>query len=122
MQLGTPFCIASEELKRELICLLSETIDIQFYYLTYQVKWTAEQLMEEHIIFGDFFDLDDQSHGRVYRPITDQNKIRQTLEEFYMRMNFGNTKVWQFFTLLLYLISVLLQVLRVLNVGYNITA
>jgi len=49
--------------------------------------------MEEHTIFGDFFDLDDQSHGRIYRPITDQNKIRQTLEEFYMRMNFGNTKV-----------------------------
>ncbi|KAL4237693.1 Dynein heavy chain 14 [Mactra antiquata] len=61
----------------------------------FKVKWTAEQLIEEHVIFGDFFDIDDQSHGRVYRPITDQNKIRQTLEEFYMRMNFGNTKASQ---------------------------
>ena len=48
------------------------------------------------MIFGDFFDIDDQSHARVYRPITDKNKIRQTLEEFYMRMNFGNTKVQDF--------------------------
>ncbi|WAR20146.1 DYH6-like protein, partial [Mya arenaria] len=61
----------------------------------FKVKWSAEQLQEEHMIFGDFFDLDDTSHGRVYRPITDQNKIRQTLEEFYMRMNFGNTKASQ---------------------------
>ncbi|KAH3851244.1 hypothetical protein DPMN_093724, partial [Dreissena polymorpha] len=58
----------------------------------FKVKWSAEQLMDEHMIFGDFFDIDDQSQGRVYRPITDQNKIRQVLEEFYMRMNFGNTK------------------------------
>lgn len=67
--------------------------DVLVKVLSFQVKWTAEQLMEEHMIFGDFFDLDNQSHGRIYRPITDQNKIRQTLEEFYMRMNFGNTKV-----------------------------
>lgn len=62
--------------------------------------------MEEHVIFGDFFDLDDQSHARVYRPITDQNKIRQTLEEFYMRMNFGNTKVRSWLiVIILYLVT-----------------
>ena len=58
-----------------------------------QVKWSPEQLISEHVIFGDFFDLDNQTSVRVYRPITDQTKLTQTLEEFYMRMNFGNTKV-----------------------------
>ena len=45
------------------------------------------------MMFGDFFDLENQSSARVYRPMTDRTKLRQTLEEFYMRMNFGNTKV-----------------------------
>lgn len=61
----------------------------------FKVKWTAEQMMEEHIIFGDFIDVNNSAQARTYRPITDQNKLRQSLEEYYMRMNFGNTKAAQ---------------------------
>ncbi|XP_053375273.1 dynein axonemal heavy chain 6-like isoform X4 [Mercenaria mercenaria] len=80
-----------------LVCAEDRNLFFQFLadnlHDYFKVKWSAEQLIEEHVIFGDFFDVDDQSHARIYRPIVDQNKIRQTLEEFYMRMNFGNTKL-----------------------------
>lgn len=57
------------------------------------MKWSQEQLMKEQILFGDFFDVGDKSTSRVYRPISDRKKLRQVLEEYYMRMSFGNTKV-----------------------------
>ncbi|XP_052105827.1 dynein axonemal heavy chain 6-like isoform X2 [Mytilus californianus] len=58
----------------------------------FKVKWTPEQLMSEQILFGDFFDVGDKASARVYRPISDRKKLRQVLEEYYMRMSFGNTK------------------------------
>ncbi|CAC5424056.1 DNAH [Mytilus coruscus] len=61
----------------------------------FKVKWTPEQLMSEQILFGDFFDVGDKASARVYRPISDRKKLRQVLEEYYMRMSFGNTKASQ---------------------------
>ncbi|KAK3576323.1 hypothetical protein CHS0354_039732 [Potamilus streckersoni] len=61
----------------------------------FKVQWTPEKLMDEQVIFGDFFDLENEKASRVYRPMTDKRKLAQTLEEFYMRMNFGNTKTSQ---------------------------
>lgn len=50
--------------------------------------------MSEQILFGDFFDVGDKSTSRVYRAISDRKKLCQVLEEYYMRMSFGNTKVF----------------------------
>jgi len=47
--------------------------------------------MNEQVLFGDFFEM--EGHTRVYRPMSDRTKLAQVLEEFYMRMNYGNTKV-----------------------------
>lgn len=54
------------------------------------MRWTAEKLMEDSVLFGDFFDMAE--HGslhRVYRPLADKNKLVRVLEEYHMRMNMG---------------------------------
>lgn len=48
--------------------------------------------MNEEVLFGDFFEMDDPT-VRVYRPVSDRKKLARVLEEYYMRMNYGNTQV-----------------------------
>lgn len=49
--------------------------------------------MKEQVLFGDFFELQESKTARVYHPMSDRNKLSQILEEYYLRMNYGNTKV-----------------------------
>ncbi|KAH9496161.1 Dynein heavy chain 6, axonemal [Bulinus truncatus] len=56
----------------------------------FKMRWTPEKLMEESVLFGDFFDMSE--HGslhRIYRPLADKNKMVRVLEEYHMRMNMG---------------------------------
>ncbi|CAG5136729.1 unnamed protein product, partial [Candidula unifasciata] len=56
----------------------------------FKVRWTSEKLMKESILFGDFFDSTDHtSVQRIYRPLSDPNKLERVLEEYHMRMNMG---------------------------------
>ena len=65
------------------------------------MRWSADKLMKEPVIFGDFVDMPgDSSQSRVYKPITDMKKLAQSLEEYYMRQNIGNTQVSWLITLL----------------------
>ncbi|XP_071080158.1 dynein axonemal heavy chain 6-like [Haliotis cracherodii] len=58
----------------------------------FKVTWTAEKLMTESVLFGDFSDMDDGTIQRVYKPLTDRAKLTRVLEEQYMTLNSGNTK------------------------------
>lgn len=50
------------------------------------------KLMAESVLFGDFFDsADPGSQNRIYRPLSDENKLVRVLEEYHMRMNIGDT-------------------------------
>ncbi|KAL5008122.1 hypothetical protein ScPMuIL_013703 [Solemya velum] len=60
----------------------------------FKVTWSPEKLMNEEVLFGDFFEL-DESNVRVYRPVSDRTKLTRVLEEYYMRMNYGNTQASQ---------------------------
>ncbi|XP_074663059.1 dynein axonemal heavy chain 6-like [Tubulanus polymorphus] len=61
----------------------------------FKVRWSAEKLMNEPVEFGDFMDENETGSVRIYRPITDQRKLAQTMEEIYMRQNTGNTQASQ---------------------------
>ena len=50
-------------------------------------------LMSDPVLFADFLDLETTMSRRIYRPVTDPTKLRQTLEEFHMRLNVNNTAV-----------------------------
>lgn len=63
-----------------------------FSYLV-QVKWTAEKLQNEPFLFGDFLDLNVPSGERVYRPISDYDKLAHILEEYIVRVNYGGGQV-----------------------------
>ncbi|RUS88172.1 hypothetical protein EGW08_004069 [Elysia chlorotica] len=55
-----------------------------------QVRWSADSLMKDSVLFGDFFDTSEHSsQRRVYRPISGQNKLIAILEEYYMKLNLG---------------------------------
>ena len=46
------------------------------------------------ILFGDFMEDDStQSNERLYKPITDRDKLISVLEEFYMKQQLGNSQV-----------------------------
>ena len=45
--------------------------------------------MEEPVLFGDFFGVNEGHAGRVYKPISDLNKLAQIMEEFRMRQTMG---------------------------------
>lgn len=68
-----------------------------YFLFLYKVKWTKEKLMNEQVLFGDFFELQESKTARVYHPMSDRVKLSQILEEYYLRMNYGNTKVKTFF-------------------------
>ncbi|KAL8598268.1 hypothetical protein ACOMHN_035218 [Nucella lapillus] len=55
----------------------------------FKVRWSADKLMEEGILFGDFFDMEETSAQRIYRSMTDQAKLTRVLEDYYMRYNYG---------------------------------
>ncbi|XP_071789676.1 dynein axonemal heavy chain 6-like isoform X2 [Asterias amurensis] len=55
----------------------------------FKVKWSAEKLHDEPILFGDFLDLNAPSVDRVYRHISDYDKLAQILEEFMIRVDYG---------------------------------
>ncbi|XP_071833092.1 dynein axonemal heavy chain 6-like isoform X4 [Apostichopus japonicus] len=55
----------------------------------FRVKWTAEKLQNEPFLFGDFLDLNVPSGERVYRPISDYDKLAHILEEYIVRVNYG---------------------------------
>lgn len=79
-----------------LIC--AEDRDTFFQFLSdtlhdhFKVKWSQEKLMKEQVLFGDFFELQESKTARVYHPMSDRKKLSQILEEYYLRMNYGNTK------------------------------
>ncbi|XP_059157269.1 dynein axonemal heavy chain 6-like [Physella acuta] len=57
----------------------------------FKVRWTPQKLMEESVLFGDFFEMSE--HGsvhKVYRPLADKNKIVRVLEEYHMRLSMGD--------------------------------
>ncbi|XP_050405705.2 dynein axonemal heavy chain 6, partial [Patella vulgata] len=56
----------------------------------FKVKWTAEKLRNEQVLFGDFFEID--TTNRTYQPLADRSKLGTVLEDYYMRLNFGNSK------------------------------
>lgn len=45
--------------------------------------------MNEAVLFGDFFEMDDATEQRIYRPMMDQTKLTRVLEDSYMRYNYG---------------------------------
>ena len=49
-------------------------------YVLYQVKWTPQKLQDEPVLFADFMDAGEGRAHRVYRPITDRNKLTQVHE------------------------------------------
>jgi dynein heavy chain len=52
--------------------------------------------MNEPVVFCDFLDSGSSSQmSRVYRPISDNSKLAQIMEELYMRQNAGNTQASQ---------------------------
>ncbi|XP_038073413.1 dynein heavy chain 6, axonemal-like isoform X3 [Patiria miniata] len=55
----------------------------------FKVKWTPEKLHDEPILFGDFLDLNAPSVDRVYRHISDYDKLAQILEEYMVRVDYG---------------------------------
>lgn len=55
----------------------------------HQVRWSADKLMGEGILFGDFFDMEERATERIYRPMTDQAKLTRVLEDYYMRHSYG---------------------------------
>ncbi|XP_022090728.1 dynein heavy chain 6, axonemal-like isoform X2 [Acanthaster planci] len=56
----------------------------------FKVKWTPEKLHDEPILFGDFLDLNAPSVDRVYRHISDYDKLAQILEEYMVRVDYGS--------------------------------
>ena len=59
------------------------------------MKWSADKLMGEGVLFGDFFEMDETSEQRIYRPMFDRSKLTRVLEDYYMRYNFGEkVNVW----------------------------
>ena len=59
----------------------------------FQVKWSAQKLHDEPILFGDFLDLNAPSGGRTYRLISDYEKLANILEDYLIRVNFGGGQV-----------------------------
>ena len=49
--------------------------------------------MNDSVLFGDFFDIDEEVNRHIYRPISDYGKLSRVLEELHMRMHFGNIEV-----------------------------
>ncbi|XP_070577565.1 LOW QUALITY PROTEIN: dynein axonemal heavy chain 6-like [Ptychodera flava] len=58
----------------------------------FKVKWTAEKLRDEPIMFGDFLNMNAPASGRHYALITDQKKVAAALEEYQIRLNYGNAQ------------------------------
>ncbi|OWF46435.1 Dynein heavy chain 6, axonemal [Mizuhopecten yessoensis] len=79
--------------------IFHEDRDMFFQFLSdilhdyFKVKWSKDMLMNKQVLFGDFFEMEATLH--VYRPMSDRTKLAQVLEEYYMRMNYGNTKASQ---------------------------
>ncbi|XP_064622088.1 dynein axonemal heavy chain 6-like isoform X2 [Lineus longissimus] len=61
----------------------------------FKVRWTPERLLNEPVVFCDFLDSGGSTRARVYRPISDNSKLAQIMEELYMRQNAGNTQASQ---------------------------
>ncbi|KAK3092231.1 hypothetical protein FSP39_000084 [Pinctada imbricata] len=79
-----------------------EDRDLFFQFLSdnlhdyFKVKWSKEKLMKEQVLFGDFFEVQQQKgSASVYHAMSDRKKLATVLEEYYMRMNYGNTKASQ---------------------------
>ncbi|GFO34548.1 dynein heavy chain 1, axonemal, partial [Plakobranchus ocellatus] len=65
--------------------ILAETLHDYF-----KVRWPADSLMTNSVLFGDFFDTSEHTNQRrVYRPLSDHNKLVSILEEYNMKMNLG---------------------------------
>ncbi|XP_041352994.1 dynein heavy chain 6, axonemal-like isoform X2 [Gigantopelta aegis] len=62
----------------------------------FKVTWSAEKLMNNSVLFGDFFDIDEEVNRHIYRPISDYAKLSRVLEELHIRMHFGNIESTQF--------------------------
>ncbi|XP_070181014.1 dynein axonemal heavy chain 6-like [Littorina saxatilis] len=76
--------LVSPEDRRTFFEILSDNLHDYF-----KVRWSADKLISEGILFGDFFDMEETSAQRIYRPMIDQTKLTRVLEDYYMRYNFG---------------------------------
>lgn len=76
-------------------CYFNSKDDHFIDIVRFQVKWTAEKLQNEPFLFGDFLDLNVPSAERVYRPISDYEKLAHILEEYIVRVNYGGGQVGQ---------------------------
>jgi hypothetical protein len=45
--------------------------------------------MEDGVLFGDFFEMEETSEQRIYRPMSDRARLTRVLEVYYMRFSFG---------------------------------
>ena len=56
--------------------------------MLFQVKWTPQRLQDEPVLFADFMDADEGRTHRIYRPITDRNKLTQVNSFILIRTYF----------------------------------
>ncbi|ESO83512.1 hypothetical protein LOTGIDRAFT_133247 [Lottia gigantea] len=57
----------------------------------FKVGLSLKKLRNEQVLFGDFFEIDETAN-RIYQPLADRSKLGNVLEDYYMRLNFGNSK------------------------------
>ncbi|XP_077989551.1 dynein axonemal heavy chain 6-like [Glandiceps talaboti] len=79
--------LVSDEDRFQFMQFLAD--DLHNYF---KVKWTAEKLRDEPIMFGDFINMNAPASARSYTLITDQKKLASALEEYQIRLNYGNTQ------------------------------
>ncbi|XP_071963333.1 dynein axonemal heavy chain 6-like [Antedon mediterranea] len=58
----------------------------------FKLKWSAEQLYTKPFMFGDFMDVNAPSAERIYRGMPDPSRTVQVLEDYLVRMNYGNSQ------------------------------
>ncbi|KAK7488391.1 hypothetical protein BaRGS_00020365, partial [Batillaria attramentaria] len=76
--------LVSPEDRRTFFEILADNLHDYF-----KVRWSADKLMEDGVLFGDFFEMQERAEERIYRPLTDHARLTRVLEDYYMRYNYG---------------------------------
>lgn len=76
--------LVSHEDRKTFFEILSDNLHDYF-----KVKWSGSKLMEDGVLFGDFFEMEETAAQRIYRPMLDRTKLTRLLEDYHMRFNFG---------------------------------
>ncbi|XP_056424426.1 dynein axonemal heavy chain 14 isoform X2 [Hyla sarda] len=56
----------------------------------FKVSWPAEKLMKDPVQFVDFLESDSAAKIRVYRPVTNHNRLVSKLDEYRMKMKMSS--------------------------------